>query len=259
MKTNGTNPGINVDEYENMAVEKSSTAKRVFATGAAMLGASAVSSAATYHVTRPAPTPVVDDITVDDVIDGADVATTYQEEVHKSDTKVVNVSKEPKAHEPNVVWDKSESVYLNGERISTVESGTVDGHKFELRDNDGDGIADELRADEDGNGEFDENEITTLTAADNIKMGHQVAHSERHDVVVFGEFGSETGEEVAQDENIHNDWEEEKTGESYDNDYAENNSDYTPDADTGYYTASVDEEYIQNDDVTDFGGDEFLG
>ena len=36
MNTNGTNPGMNVDDYENMAVQKSNTAKRV-AAGAALL------------------------------------------------------------------------------------------------------------------------------------------------------------------------------------------------------------------------------
>lgn len=261
MKTNGTNPGVNVDEYENMAVQSSNTAKRVAAVGAAVLGTAAASSAATYYGTHTGPEPVVDDqLTVDDVVDAADVATTYQEEVHESNTKVVTVNEEPKVAEPNIVWDKSESYYLNGEKVGTVESGTIDGHKFELRDNDGDGIADELRVDENGNGEFDENETSVLTAADNVKMGHNVAHVNRNDIVIVGDFGEGSDDgDIAQNEDIKNDWEDEKAGESYSEDYAENNSDYNPDADTGYYTASVDEEEIQNDDVTDFGGEEFLG
>lgn len=260
MKTNGTNPGINVDEYENMAVQKSNTAKRAAAIGAGFVGVAAASSAATYYGTHTHPEPIVDPLTVDDVVDAADVATTYQEEVHESNTKVVTVSEEPKATEPSLVWEKSESLYLNGEKVGTIESGTIDGKKFELGDTDGDGIGDYLKVDENGNGEFDENETTVLTAVDNVKMGHNAAQVTRQDIVIVGNFGEDVDDgDVAQNDDIKNDWEDEKAGESYSNDYAENNSDYNPDADTDYYTASVDEEEIQNDDVTDFGGEEFLG
>lgn len=260
MKTNGTNPGVNVDEYENMAVQNSNTAKRAIAAGVGLVGVAAASSAATYYGTHTTPEPVVDPITVDDVVDAADVATTYQEEVHESTQKVVTVHEDPKPAESNVVWEESKSLYLNGEKVGTIESGTVDGHKFELGDTDGDGIGDYLKVDENGNGEFDENETMTLTAADNVKMGHNAAHVTRQDILIVGDFGEDVDDgEIAQNEDIKNDWEDEKSGESYSDDYAENNSDYNPDADTDYYTASVDEEEIQNDDITDFGGEEFLG
>ena len=44
MTTNGTNPGMSVEDYENMAVQKSNVAKRVAAGAAVFVGGAAVVS-----------------------------------------------------------------------------------------------------------------------------------------------------------------------------------------------------------------------
>ena len=42
MNTNGTNPGMNVEDYEDKAIQKSNAAKRIAVGGAAFLGGAAV-------------------------------------------------------------------------------------------------------------------------------------------------------------------------------------------------------------------------
>lgn len=255
MKTNGTNPGVNVDEYENMAVQNSNNVKRALAVGGALVGAAAIGGGGTYAATHMGTEPAEAPLTGDEIDDGANVATTYQEEAEETQAPVVKVEKPAEPAEPDVAWESRTSDYIDGERIHTVEEGRVDGHKFQLIDENGDDVADEIRIDANDNGIYESNESVKLTAYDNVKIGHDVKVShERH----FELFETENESDyVAED--IHNDYTDEKTGESYHEDYAENNPDYNSDADTDYYTASVNEEEIQNDDINDYGGEEFLG
>ena len=136
-------------------------------------------------------------------------------------------------------------------KVASVEEGTVDGHKFALMDIDGDGHADLLAVDVDNNGRFDDNEVVTYTEEDHIHMGHQTAHvTEQHynnvDDIVPNYDGQNyiAQNQTQQEDVIHNNFEDEKTGESYHGDYAENNPDYNPDVDgdngNDNYTADME-------------------
>lgn len=240
MNTNGTNPGMSVEDYENMAVKKSNTAKRVAAGAAVLVGGAAVAGGAAYAAS-PDGNPSDETLTVDDVVNGAEVAENYQpaEETHETQTTTHYVYVEKPAAEeenedPAVTWDETRNYYVDGEKTGSVEYGTVDGHKFALVDVDGDEHADGLYIDINGNGQFEEDElVATYEPTDHVHMGHETArvvnNNENYTDYFFS--GGNTGQEVAQNgEMIHNNFEDEKTGESYHGDYAENNPDYNPDA-----------------------------
>lgn len=252
MNTNGTNPGMNVDDYENMAVQKSNTAKRVAAGAALLAGGAVVGGGAAYAASeQPAPNPE-EVLTPDDVVDGANAGKSYQdsEESHTETVteRVVYVEK-PVEHveeelEPAVTWDEKTVVYDgDGNVTGSMESGTVNGKKFVLIDVDGDDHADYLAIDMDGNNRFDDNEIVKYDVSDHVHMGHETAHTkEIHNNSSIGEEPSDDphyiayrdGEERPEDP-IHNNFEDEKTGESYHGDFAENNPDYNPNADVNDY------------------------
>lgn len=286
MNNNETNSVMNVDDYENMAVQKSNNAKRVAAGAALFVGGAAVAGGAAYAATGHEIPDVIDDspLTAEDVVEGGNVGNDYQPEVHNETTeRVVYVEKhEEPSHDQNseqtnetqVTWDEKTVVYdEDGNVVGSVESGTIQGHNFALFDVDGDNHADYLAIDADGNGQFDDNEIVKYDVSDHVHMGHETAHTKeihnnnQHILVEDG------GEDIARNDDdreiIHNNFEDEKTGESYNGDYAENNRDYNPNADMdsygnsdnylaendrydGYddsYSANVDEHYLaENDD-----------
>ena len=285
MNNNETNSVMNVDDYENMAVQKSNNAKRVAAGAALFVGGAAVAGGAAYAATGHDTPDEIDDspLTAEDVVEGGNVGNDYQPEVHNETTeRVVYVEKheEPshdqnseQANETQVTWDEKTVVYdEDGNVVGSVESGTIQGHNFALFDVDGDNHADYLAIDADGNGQFDDNEIVKYDVSDHVHMGHETAHTKEihnnnHYMVEDG------GEDIARNDDdseiIHNNFEDEKTGESYNGDYAENNRDYNPNADMdsygnsdnylaendrydGYddsYSANVDEQYLaENDD-----------
>ena len=227
MNTIKTNTGENIDDYENMAVQKSNVAKRVAAGAAVFVG-----GAADPVAEQPAEKVVV---------------------VEKSVEK-------PSVEEPeksSVTWDETTNYYVGDDKVMSVEEGTVDGHKFALMDVDGDGHADLLAVDVDNNGRFDDNEVVTYTEEDHVHMGHQTAHvTEQHYNSVDDITPTYDGQnyvaqnQTHQEDVIHNNFEDEKTGESYHGDYAENNPDYNPnvDGDNGNdnYLAENDS-YGQND------------
>lgn len=286
MNNNETNSVMNVDDYENIAVQKSNNAKRVAAGAALFVGGAAVAGGAAYAATGHETPDVIDDspLTAEDVVEGGNVGNDYQPEVHNETTeRVVYVEKheEPshdqnseQANETQVTWDEKTVVYdEDGNVVGSVESGTIQGHNFALFDVDGDNHADYLAIDADGNGQFDDNEIVKYDVSDHVHMGHETAHTKEihnNNQYTLVEDG---GEDIARNDDdreiIHNNFEDEKTGESYNGDYAENNRDYNPNADTnsygnsdnylaendrydGYddsYSANVDEQYLaENDD-----------
>ena len=251
MKTNETNPGMNVDDYENMAVQKSNNAKRVAASAAMLVGGAAVGGGAAYAAAdHEDANPVIEDdnLTAEDVVDGANVGNSYQEsnDSHTETTteRVVYVEKqqEPAEEEESAVtWDEKTVVYdENGNVLGSAESGTVNGKNFVLMDVDGDDHADYLAIDMDGNNRFDDNEIVRYDVSDHVHMGHETAHTKEihYKDSLYGNESPEDPHYVAQndaDHTIHNNFEDEKTGESYHDDYAENNPDYNPNADTNDY------------------------
>lgn len=284
MNNNETNSVMNVDDYENMAVQKSNNAKRVAAGAALFVGGAAVAGGAAYAATGHDTPDVIDDspLTAEDVVEGGNVGNDYQPEVHNETTeRVVYVEKhEEPSHDQNseqtnetqVTWDEKTVVYEDGNVVGSFESGTIQGHNFALFDVDGDNHADYLAIDADGNGQFDDNEIVKYDVSDHVHMGHETAHTkEIHNNNQY--IVEDGGEDIARDDDdreiIHNNFEDEKTGESYNGDYAENNRDYNPNADMdsygnsdnylaennrydGYddsYSPNVDEQYLaENDD-----------
>ena len=286
MNNNETNSVMNVDDYENMAVQKSNNAKRVAAGAALFVGGAAVAGGAAYAATGHETPDVIDDspLTAEDVVEGGNVGNDYQPEVHNETTeRVVYVEKyeEPsndqnseQTNETQVTWDEKTVVYdENGNVVGSVENGTIQGHNFALFDVDGDNHADYLAIDADGNGQFDDNEIVKYDVSDHVHMGHETAYTKEihsNNQYILAEDGSE---DIARNDDdreiIHNNFEDEKTGESYNGDYAENNRDYNPNADMDSYgnsdnylaendrydgyddssSANVDEQYLaENDD-----------
>lgn len=259
MNTIKTNTGETIDDYENMAVQKSNVAKRVAAGAAVFVGGAA------YAATQPSEGEDGAPLTAEDVVNGADVTSEYQAEpvAEQPAEKVVVVEKpveKPSVEEPeksSVTWDETTNYYVGDDKVMSVEEGTVDGHKFALMDIDGDGHADLLAVDVDNNGRFDDNEVVTYTEEDHVHMGHQTAHvTEQHYNSVDDITPTYDGQnyvaqnQIHQGDVIHNNFEDEKTGESYHGDYAENNPDYNPnvDGDNGNdnYLAENDS-YGQND------------
>lgn len=266
MNANGTNPGMSVDDYENMAVQKSNTAKRVAAGAALLAGGAVVGGGAAYAASeQPVPHPE-DELTSEDVVDGANAGKSYQEseESHTEAVteRVVYVEK-PVEHveeekEPAVTWDEKTVVYDgDGNVTGSMESGAVNGKNFVLMDVDGDDHADYLAIDMDGNGRFDDNEIVKYDVSDHVHMGHETAHTkEIHNNSYVGEEPSEDPHYIAQNgEEIHNNFEDEKTGESYHDDYAENNPDYNPHADVNDYGEGNN--YLAENDAYDADEDSY--
>lgn len=119
-------------------------------------------------------------------------------------------------------------------KIGSIEEGTINGHKFAIADGDGDGVADLLAVDSNGNNRFDQDEFMQLSESDNIHMGHETAQvtNERftpQEINGYDEQHQANENYIAQNqEPIYNNFEDEKTGEAYHGDFAENNPDYNP-------------------------------
>lgn len=266
MNTNETNSVINVDDYENMAVQNSNNAKRAAAGAALFVGGAAIAGGVAYAATDHEDPSVIDDspLTVEDVVEGGNVGNEYQPEVHNETTeRVVYVERheEPapeqnseQTDEPHVTWDDKTVVYDgNGNVVGSIESGTVQGHDFALFDVDGDNHADYLAIDMDDNNQFDDNEIVKYDVSDHVHMGHETAHTKEIHYNNEYLFAEESKENIALNERdpeiIHNNFEDEKTGESYSGDYADNNQDYNPNADMNSYGNS--DNYLAENDRYD--------
>lgn len=288
MNNNETNSVMNVDDYENMAVQRSNNAKRITAGAALFVGGAVVAGGAAYAATGHENPDVTDNapLTAEDVVEGGNVGNDYQPEVYNETTeRVVYVEKHDEishdqnfgqTDEPQVTWDEKTVVYdENDNVVGSVESGTIQGHNFALFDVDGDGHADYLAIDADGNGQFDDNEIVKYDVSDHVHMGHETAHTkEIHNNIQYI-ITEDGGKDIVRNDNdheiIHNNFEDEKTGETYDGDYAENNRDYNPNADMdsygnsdtylaendrydsydGSYSANVDEQYMAENNNAD--------
>lgn len=232
MNANKTNTGMNVEDYENMAVQNSNVAKRVAVGSAVFLGGAAVAGGAAYAAnhseTSDAP------LTEDDLLSGAEVGSGYTpvEETASATTttervvveKPVAATESEDEANPEITWDETSNFYAGDDKVMSIEQGTVDGHKFALVDMDGDEHADYLMVDMNDNGQFDEGEVIKYTPSDHVHMGHSTAHVTDHH---YGTFGNDGSNDVAQNNSgVHNDFEDEKTGEYYHGDFAENNPDY---------------------------------
>ena len=247
MKTNGTNQDFNVEDYENLSGNDNTTAKRVAAGAAILAGGAVLGGGVAYAASQPGEEEK-EVLTTEDVLNGAEAGSeeaveTTQETVTERVVYVETKPEEPETvepEEPTITWDETTNVYVDGELKSSTEEGTYDGHHFALSDVDGDGLADVLAVDINDNGVFESNEKLYYTESDNIRMGHATSGHENHYFYTNenGEIIEEPpyipGEDPGNQEVIHNNFEDEKTGEKYQGDYAENSKDYNPKADIDY-------------------------
>lgn len=258
-----TNEDYQLEELENAAVNKSNNAKRIAAAAALLATGGAAGYAATTipfddgeeHMEK------LSEEDLEGVVDsGANQVQTPEPKPQPAQpTQPTHNAKpvEPTEDQVDVNFDKSIH-YVDGENtVMTAEEGTINGHKFQLIDVDGDMRADILAYDEDGNGVYNDDEIIQLSQKDQIAMGHA---TRQHEVVVIN--NDEVDPEPIQpypepydildekdyaDNNIHNDFEDEKTGEKYSHDYAENNENYNNNGDVDHYSAGMSEYAMEED------------
>lgn len=271
MKTNGTNPGMSVEDYEDMAVQKSNVAKRAAAGAAIFLGGATVAGTAAYAAGHPEMGEAEAPLTIEDVVGGAEAGSDYQpveEAPAPAPTPNPAPQQQTTQEESPITWDETTNYYVDGEKVGSMEEGTVDGHNFALIDIDGDEHADILAIDIDDNGRFDDNEYVTYSVSDHVHMGHETAQvTNEHYQSGYSPISTPEGEEIAQyEEPVHNNFEDEKTGESYEGDFAENNPDYNPNGQVDNYEANIDylaenESYEEETGTYDsmMESEEFLG
>lgn len=244
MNTNSNNSGVNIEDYEDLAVRKSKMAKKTALGAAGVVGVGAIAGGTAYAATAGDDT-IEDAVTTDDLINGADTGMEMQpvEEAPAPQTTTQYVQVQQPAPEPEseteITWDEATNYYVDGEKVISTESGTVDGHNFTIVDFDGDDHADLIAVDSNNNGRYDDNEIMELSPSDHVHMGHETAKTTNEQF--YANIDSPRGyspesESYAYNggEPIHNNFEDEKTGENYYGDYAENNPDYNPRADVDY-------------------------
>lgn len=277
MNTNGTNPGMNVEDYEDKAVQKSNVAKRVAVGGAAFVGGAALAGGAAYAAGKsPAEEQTEEALTTEDIMAGAEAGGEAQpEEVQPQPQQTVTtervvVVEKPaaetyqeeakEAEGPEITWDETTNIYVGDQKVAQIERGTIDGSDFALIDGNADGRADVLAVDANNNKQFDQDEFVAITPEDNIYMGHQTAqvnnnYYEPQNEGGYDPYGGTDNNLAMNEEPIRNDFEDEKTGEEYHGDFAENNPDYNPDANVDNYDSANDGgDYLAENDSYD-GGD----
>lgn len=243
-----------IEDLENEACKKSNAAKRVLAgTGLAAAGAGAAFAATQYAPDAEPETVLTADDLVDTVTDGvtendmpeaAAPEESKPEEVHVYHHTVEEKPAEPA--EPDVDFNNTTAFHnQDGELIASVDEGTIDGTDFALYDVDGDGKADFMAYDVNGNHTYERNEIINV---ENEHIYMQDTDDGLHVMVNTGEQSEWVIDPVDPEPfeedpltDINNDFQDEKTGEVYGDDLAENNSDYRNDDDMRQY-ASFDNE-----------------
>ncbi len=257
-----TNEDYQLEELENAAVNKSNNAKRIAAAAGLLATGGAAGYAATNIPTGGAEEPI-ETLTEEDL---ESVADTGANQVQEPEVKPQPVQPQPATpvqptppaqDEVDVSFDKTTHYYdENNNLVMTTEEGTVNGQQFKLVDVDGDMRADILAYDADGNGVINEDEIVELSGKDQIAMGHATAQHDDQFIAIhepepepYIEPYDINEEKDYADNTIHNDFEDEKTGETYSHDYAENNEDYN-NGEVDHYSAesSDDSDYAYEDE-----------
>lgn len=246
MNTNLPTTDMNIEDYEDQAVKKSKLAKGIGIAAAGAVGGAAIVAGTTYAANVGEDDTLDVPLTADEMIPGAQIGEEIEPEPEtpaQPTTQYVYIEKpapEPEPEkEPEIVWEETNNYYVDGEKIGSTEEGSYDGHDIMIADIDGDGHADYLAYDANNNHRYEVDEIISLTPQDNIHMGSHTAHTNNHhydsDLAYIGEEPS--GDYIyANNEphQIHNNFEDEKTGEDYYGDFAENNPDYNPHADMDF-------------------------
>lgn len=272
------NEDYQLEELENVAVNKSNNAKRI-AAAAGLLATGGAAGYAANSIPMDGAEEPVETLTEEDL---ESVANTGANQVQEPEVKPQPVQPQPQPATPvqpatpaqdevDVSFDKTTHYYdENNNLVMTTEEGTVNGQQFKLVDVNGDMRADFLAYDADGNGVINEDEIVELSGKDQIAMGHATSQHDDQFVALhepepepYIEPYNIDEEKDYADNNIHNDFEDEKTGETYSHDYAENNEDYdngevehnsaetSDDSDYAYEEEFKDENDYEYNDLAD--------
>lgn len=189
------NEDYQLEAMEDAAVKKSNTAKRVALAGAFVAGNVATGFAAAHAVSSNGDAPEESEgLSTEDVEDGAQKGAdniAYKEEEPKeqpqqqapqhSSPATPRPTPQPPV-EPEVTLENTTHIYdEDGNLQGTMQTGTVDGHAFTYYDKDGDGYADYLAIDKNGDGHYSENEIMNIKE-EYVKLDGETR--EHHDYVV---------------------------------------------------------------------------
>ena len=255
-----TNEDYQLEELENAAVNKSNNAKRIAAAAGLLATGGAAGYAATNIPTGAVEEPI-ETLTEEDLEGVADTGANQVQEPEVKPQPATPVQPAPPAQDDvDVSFDKTTHYYdENNNLVMTTEEGTVNGQQFKLVDVDGDKRADILAYDADGNGVINEDEIVELTGKDQIAMGHATAEHDDQFIAIhepepepyIEPYNIDEEKDYAEND-IHNDFEDEKTGETYSHDYAENNEDYD-NGEVEHYSAETSDgsDYAYEEEVKD--------
>jgi len=242
------NNDYQLEEMENSAVNKSAMAKRA-AAGAGLLAAGAATAYGAEHLMGGEDEPVVEPTTTEqpDLASGAAAGAVEEgvaeqpqaqpepqtvhteEDVHVYHHYVKDQEPQPEP-EPEMKFESSTHLYDDeGNLVGTMDAGTYAGKDFLILDEDADGHGDVLWYDENGDGKIQQNELADVSGS-GYAMGSR--GGEHRDINI--ETGEVLDEQIAHNhvdplEDIDNDfYAQEKSGEEYRDDLAQNNPDYNP-------------------------------
>lgn len=241
-----------LEDMEDSAINNSNKFKKAAAVGAAVFG---VGGTAAYAATKlnDGLDASADDLTAEDLVgmaeagaiedDAINVAETPAQPAATTETVEIHVHhhNDPVAPEPEpqVSIDETGVVFdEEGNVVNVFDKGSIDGKDFIVMDTDGNGSGDVLAYDENGNGRYEDNEVTQLDNQ-SYQMG-QGQHAEAYykdaagnihhigsiDDIMHGGDSIEA-KEYAYDntDSIHNDFLDEKNSGEF-KDFAHNNPDY---------------------------------
>lgn len=254
-----------IEEMEDAAVKKSNIAKTVgaaVAMGVAGAGVAYGANALADHgqeAEGSATPPQEGNLSANDLSGAADTGAQSLSMKEERTTEIHHHHYEetnPAEAEPEVEFGERIEMHDNeGNLISAAETFTVDGKDGALIDNEGDGKADAMWIDHNGNGLIDEGEVTSLEGQ-NVHMFNtpeesvSIIHAEDENAP------ADPKDDISDAHGIQNDFgrEDQQFG-----DYADGNQDYNNHGDVGNYTASVNEdEYATSEGHSDeYATDEY--
>lgn len=277
------NNDYQLEDAEDAAVNKSKNLKRGLAAGAAILGVGGVSAygATVLNDANAEGTdaePITEEefqATVETIAEAATEEDTP--EAPQGGTHEVHPIPVQPETEPELVVDESSIVYdEDGNIVVTYDHGSYDGNEVLILDTDGNGKGDLVAYDENGNGVFEDHEIREMdNETYELGNGKEVAiYQQDSDGDFFevhraenNQFRSLVGEEgLAHNVEPNDVWPEndfdlnDKTGEVYGDDLAQNNPDYDNQggeqyADAGEYYEEPDYGYTDpSSDLASYDG-----
>lgn len=270
-----------LEDAEDAAVRKSKNLKRGIVAGAAVAGVAGVGTASAYGASRLAESAheANNELTEEDLLSGAEAGVAEAEDttesvhthhhhhtvvkenhvhIHPDTDQTVNDPIPPEPIDPELQVEETAVIFdENGQIVTTYDAGTYDGKAFMVMDTDGNGKGDIMAYDENANGVFEENEISYLDnetyeigQGQNLAIYEQDSNGNVNLVQVqenplldpMAHVDDRGGDNI---DEIHNDFLDEKSGEVYGRDLAENNPDYNNHDDAQQYTAHMDAPEVQ--------------